>query len=56
MAKLKSVHNGANSRNMTKLALFPYLEKVKTMRCYWEMKFDPEVSMLLMNYALEYRY
>lgn len=34
---------------MTKLALFPYLEKVKTMRCFWEMKLEPEVSTQFMN-------
>lgn len=49
MAKLKSVHQCTSSRNMTKLALFPYLEKVKTMRCFWEMKFEPQVSMQFTN-------
>lgn len=38
---------------MTKLALFPYLEKVKTMRCFWEMKFEPEVSTQLINSILK---
>ena len=34
---------------MTKLALLPYLEKVKAVRCFWEMKCELEVSMQLMN-------
>lgn len=45
MAKLRSVHQCANGGNPTRLALTCNLEKVKAMRCFWEMKFEPEVSM-----------
>ncbi|XP_026169070.1 myosin light chain kinase 3 isoform X2 [Mastacembelus armatus] len=44
MAKMKSVHQCATGQNMTKLAFSPHLEKVKTMRCFWEMKFEPELK------------
>ncbi|XP_054623335.1 myosin light chain kinase family member 4-like isoform X2 [Dunckerocampus dactyliophorus] len=42
MAKFKSVPQCVNSRNMTRPAFFPDLEKVKTMRSFWEMKLELE--------------
>lgn len=46
MAKLKSMHQSANSGNLRKVEVTcNHVEKVKTMRCFWEMKFEPEVSM-----------
>lgn len=44
MAKLKLKHQSANSGNLSKVAITCNVEKVKTMRCFWEMKFEPEVS------------
>lgn len=46
MAKLKSMLQSANSGNLSKVEVTcNHVEKVKTMRCFWEMKFEPEVSM-----------
>ncbi len=35
--RLKAVHR-SQSINLGKLAFFHYLERVETMRCFWEMK------------------
>lgn len=43
MAKRKSVHHCACTGNTSRLAIIPNLEKVKTVRCFWEMKTEPEV-------------
>lgn len=43
MAKRKSVHQCACTGNTSRLAIIPDLEKVKTVRCFWEMKIEPEV-------------
>lgn len=45
MAKLKSANRRANSGNLSAMAITCNVEKVQTMRCFWEMKFEPEVSM-----------
>lgn len=52
MAKLKSVHQNANSGNLSKVAITCNVEKVKTMRYFWEMKFEPEVSMQAPIYSI----
>lgn len=43
MAKRKSLHQCASTGNTSRLAISPNLEKVKTVRCFWEMKIEPEV-------------
>lgn len=45
MAKCKSVHHSACTGNTSRLEIIPNLEKVKTVRCFWEMKTEPEVTI-----------
>lgn len=42
-AKCKSAHHCACTGNTSRLDIIPNLEKVKTVRCFWEMKTEPEV-------------
>ncbi|CAL8394581.1 unnamed protein product [Boreogadus saida] len=38
MEGLKSINNRSNSLRLGRLALYCHLEKVETMRCFWELK------------------
>ena len=58
MAKLKSVRQYSDIHGVGKLAFFHYLERVETMRCFWEMKHIelegdfPEVGITLLHLTL----
>ena len=38
MEGLKSINNRSNGLRLGRLALYCHLEKVETMRCFWELK------------------
>lgn len=38
MEGLKAIRNRSNSLRLGRLAFYRHLEKVETMRCFWELK------------------
>ena len=50
---LKAIHNRSNGLRLDRLAFYRYLEKVETMRSFWELKHvegNEQVMLVFFSY------